>query len=67
MITGYCLLVLGKSPAYRIVFKGTLSEALKALPKLKVESEGRVEILRMLDGDTKVLHEEELDNGYIKD
>ena len=67
MITGYCLLILGKSPAYRIVFKGTLSETLKALPNLRAESEGKVEILRMWDGDTKIICEEELNNGYIKD
>lgn len=66
MITGYCLLILGKSPAYRIVYKASLSEALKSLPKLREESEGRVEILRMIDGDTKPI-KEELEDGYIKD
>jgi len=68
MITGYCLLILGKSPAYRIVYKATLSDALKSLPTLRAESEGRVEILRMIDGDTKPVRDEqeELDHVYIK-
>lgn len=66
MITGYCLLILGKSPAYRIVYKASLAEALKSLPKLRGESDGRVEMLRMIDGDTKST-KEELEDGYIKD
>jgi len=65
MITGYCILIMGKSPAYRIVYKGTLPEAMKAIPNLRAESEGRVELLRMIDGDTKVIKEEP--NGYIED
>lgn len=65
MITGYCLLILGKSPAYRIIYKGTLSEALKALPKLRTESEGRIEMLRMWNGDT--LQEQSEQNELITD
>ncbi len=63
-MNGYCLLIVnGKNPSYRIVFKQSLLEALVALPKVKAESEGRVEVLRMVNGDTKLEVE---DNEYIE-
>lgn len=66
-MNGYCVLVInGKNPAYRIVFKSSLPEALKAVPKIKAESEGRIEILKMVDGDTRPIREVE-DNEYIED
>ena len=65
-IHGYCLLILGVVPAYRIVFKPSLSEAVKAIPKLKMETGGRIEILRMIDNDTN-LKEEEDSNVDFKD
>jgi len=64
-MTGYCILVInGKNPSYRIVFKQSLSEALKAIPKVKAESEGRIEVLKIVDGDTK---REVEDDGYVED
>jgi len=66
-MTGYCVLVInGKNPAYRIVFKSSLPEALKAIPSIKAESEGRIEVLKMVDGDTRSLREVEA-NEYIED
>lgn len=53
-MTGYCILIInGKRPTYRIVFKTSLPEALKAIPKVRSESEGQVEVLEIIDGDTK--------------
>jgi hypothetical protein len=60
-MNGYCLLIIGKTPAYRIVFKPSLPEALKAISKVKAESEGRVEVLKMVDGDTRPVREDNYD------
>jgi hypothetical protein len=57
------LVINGKNPAYRIVFKQSLPEALKAIHRVKAESEGRIEVLKMVDGDTKTEVE---DNEYIE-
>jgi hypothetical protein len=66
-MNGYCILVLnGKNPTYRIVFKSSLPEALKAIKIVKAESEGRIEILKMIDGDTRPIKEVE-DHEYVED
>lgn len=56
---GYCLLITGVSPSYRIIFKSNLDEALKALHELKAKSSGKVEVLKMIDGDTQIIEEED--------
>ena len=65
-MTGYCLFIIGKVPTYRIVFKQSLQEALKAVPKLREESGGRVEVLRMIDGDTKIIESREEYDEFTK-
>ena len=56
---GYCLLITSGSPYYRIVFKIKLDDALKALCELKTKNNGKVEVLKMVDGDTQIIEEEE--------
>lgn len=66
-MNGYLLLIIGKQPIYRIVFRPSLSEALEILPKLRKESEGRVEVLKIVNRDTKIPEtEEDNSNEYSK-
>lgn len=67
-MTGYCLLIVGgkSTPAVRIVFKSTLPEALKAIKEIKAETEGRIDVLKMVNGDTKLVRED-LNNEYSEE
>lgn len=56
---GYCILIFGAMPKYRIIFKHSMNEISQAIPKLKEETRGRMEVFKMINGDTQPIEEED--------